>query len=118
MKFKLDENLPLEVAFQLRELGFDAETVWDEHLSGADDQTVSNRAHTEGRVLITLDLDFANVQAYPPEQHSGIVVLRIKTQDKPSVLAYVEKMVAVLERRDPVGELWIVERDRVRFRTG
>jgi len=33
-------------------------------------------------VLMTLDLDFANVQAYPPKSHPGIVVFRSKSQDK------------------------------------
>jgi hypothetical protein len=32
VKFKLDENLPLELATDLRELGYDADTVHDEGL--------------------------------------------------------------------------------------
>jgi hypothetical protein len=31
---------------------------------------------------VTLDLDFANIRAYPPGKHAGIVVLRLKHQDK------------------------------------
>ena len=89
MKFKTDENLPLEAATTLRELGFDVETVWDERLSGAADATVASRLAQEARVLITLDLDFANIRAYPPERYAGIVVLRPKTQDKPTVVAYI-----------------------------
>jgi hypothetical protein len=46
-------------------------------------------------VLCALDLDFANIQAY---------------------VAYVRKLMAVLQHRDPSGELWIIQRDRVRFR--
>ena len=67
-------------------------------------------------MLITLDLDFANIQAYPPGHYAGIVVLRPKTQDRATVVAYVRKLTAVLQRRSPSGELWIVQRDRVRFR--
>ena len=37
MKFKIDENLPGELVADLRELGHDAETVFDEQLSGAKD---------------------------------------------------------------------------------
>jgi predicted nuclease of predicted toxin-antitoxin system len=65
LKFKVDENLPTEYASILRGAGFEADTVSDEKLSGASDSVLSERCRTEDRVLMTLDLDFANVQAYP-----------------------------------------------------
>jgi hypothetical protein len=40
LKFKIDENLPVEAAVTLQEYGFDAHTVWDESLSGAPDDVV------------------------------------------------------------------------------
>jgi predicted nuclease of predicted toxin-antitoxin system len=116
VRFKTDENLPVEAALALRDYGFDVETVWGEALAGADDQTVVARAHGERRILITLDLDFANIHAYPPGQHSGIVVLRLKHQDKTSVVRQVHRLVAALNQRSPVGELWVVETNRIRFR--
>jgi predicted nuclease of predicted toxin-antitoxin system len=118
VKFKIDENLPLEAASALRLSGFDVLTVCDESLSGADDRTIAARAHSEDRILLTLDLDFANIRAYPPDQHSGIVVLRLKRQDAPTVVAYVRRLAAILHQRSPAGELWIVEPDRIRFRQG
>ncbi len=118
MKFKTDENLPIEAAAALRELGFDAETVWDENLSGADDRVIAARVQREGRILVTLDFDFANIHSYPPDQHAGIIVLRLSTQDKSTAVSYVRRMAAALARRSPVGELWIVQKDRIRFRRG
>lgn len=116
MKFKTDENLPLEAATTLREASFDVETVWDEALSGATDEVVANRVQQESRILVTLDLDFANIQAYPPDRYPGIVVLRSKTQDTATVVEYVRKLIAILQHRSPSRELWIVQHDRVRFR--
>jgi hypothetical protein len=49
--------------------------VW---LSGAEDATIAVRCRTEGRILITLDLDFANIRAYPPAEYAGIIILRSK----------------------------------------
>ena len=43
MKFKVDENLPVAAASLLREQGFEAVTVSDEALSGADDETIADR---------------------------------------------------------------------------
>ena len=92
MKLKIDENLPVEAAEILREVGFDAESVWDEGLSGAEDQSIANRLRSESRSLLTLDLDFANIQAYPPGDYPGIIVLRLKAQDKATVLKYCEAL--------------------------
>jgi len=66
---------------------------------------------------MTLDLDFANIQAYPPSTHAGIIVLRLKKQDKHAVLDLVARIVPVLKMRPPAGDLWIVEPDRIRFRS-
>ena len=116
MKFKTDENLPQEAANILRAAGFDADTVGDEDLAGAADQDIANRLHSESRALLTLDLDLANIRAYPPDEYPGIIVLRLKAQDKATVLGYVRSVATLLKQRTPEGELWIVERDRVRFR--
>ena len=84
MKFKIDENLPAEAAV-LRGAGFGAATVGDEDLLGADDETIVGTSRSEDRILVTLDLDFANTRAYPPGEHAGIIVLRSKRQDKLTV---------------------------------
>lgn len=82
MIFKIDENLPEDVAIVLREGGFGAHTVHDEGLAGASDRAISETAHREGRVLITLDRDFSDIRAYPPSEHSGIIILSPRQQDK------------------------------------
>jgi hypothetical protein len=46
---------------------FRSGTVSDEKLSGANDLVLSARCCTEDRGLLTLDLDFATVQARPPK---------------------------------------------------
>jgi hypothetical protein len=65
---------------------------------------------------VTLDLDFANVQAHPPGTHSGIIVFRSKSQDKPTLIALLKRIVPVLKHRPAEGELWIVQPDRIRYR--
>jgi predicted nuclease of predicted toxin-antitoxin system len=70
VKFKTDENLPIEAASTLRHYGFDAETVWDESLSGAGDGTIANKVREEERILLTLDLDFGNIYS-PASSCSG-----------------------------------------------
>jgi predicted nuclease of predicted toxin-antitoxin system len=62
--FLVDENLPAEVADQLRGAGHDATTVFERRLVGQIDVAVAAVCRTERRALLTLDLDFANTLLY------------------------------------------------------
>ena len=116
MKFKIDENLPSEYASILRDAEFTADTAVDEGLSGSSDLLLTERARLERRVLITLDLDFANIGAYPPADNAGIVILRPHAQDKPALIALLKSLIPALRQSSPEHKLWIVEPDRIRFR--
>jgi len=76
----MDENLPLALADLFRSAGYDAATVAEERLSGAADSALLGRAALEGRVLLTLDRDFADIRNHPPGSHAGIVVFRLEDQ--------------------------------------
>lgn len=116
MKFKVDENLPEEVITELRKHQHDAIGVVEQGLAGKDDAIIAARVRDEARCLITLDLDFSNMCAYPPVNYYGIIVIRSKKQDKVTVLALVKKLVPLFERESVAGKLWIVEEDRIRIR--
>jgi len=47
MKFKIDENLPLELTILLKEFGYDAKSVLDENLSGVTDEILINKCKEE-----------------------------------------------------------------------
>ena len=64
MKFKIDENLPVEIAQLLTDEGYEAETVGDQGLGGTKDSILIEICREEGRVLVTLDTDFSNIRAY------------------------------------------------------
>ena len=116
MKFKIDQNLPSEYASLLREAGFQADTVDDEGLTGADDSLISERGRTGGLALVTLDLGFSNIRSYPPRAYWGIVVIRSKVQDKITLISLLRRLIPVLRQRSPERQLWIVEPDRIRYR--
>lgn len=118
MKFKIDENLPLEVGEILNVAGHDASTVFGEGLAGASDSYLMSVCRSENRALVTLDNDFCNMLVYPPSQQAGIVVIRSGDQSKPALLHLMKRVVSALERQSPEGELWIVEANRIRVREG
>ncbi len=116
MKFKIDENLPNEITEVLNAAGHNAVSVQAQNLSGAEDAAIASRIAQEERCLITLDLGFADIRAYPPGLYSGLVVLRSKKQDKHTVLSLLHGLVPLLASETLAGRLWIVEEDRVRIR--
>lgn len=117
MKFKMDENLPVESAGVFQQAGHDTETVHSEGFAGANDQHLSKICLKEDRVLVTLDMGFADIRAYSPNEFPGFVVLRTKRQDKPFILDMINKIAAALEKEEVRGKLWIVEENRIRIRS-
>ena len=116
MKFKVDENLPVEVAGSLRQAGHDAATVWDQSLSGSPDHDIASACQREGRALMTLDMGFADIRAYPPERFPGLIVLRLRWQDKAHVLEVINRLVRALSSQPLDRRLWIVDETRIRVR--
>ncbi|MEA3350740.1 MAG: DUF5615 family PIN-like protein [Chloroflexota bacterium] len=118
MKFKIDENLPVEIAELLRSEGHNASTVFEQDLVGSADLIIANTCKQEERVIVTLDLDFADIHAYPPQRFLGIIVLRIHHQNKYHVISVFRRVIDLLGREPLDGRLWIVEESQVRIRGG
>jgi predicted nuclease of predicted toxin-antitoxin system len=118
MLFKIDENIHQEVADMLRHQGHDAVSVFDQGMRGYPDEEVAAVCQHEGRIIVTLDLDFSNILAYPPEHYAGIIVLRLHDPSRPSVLAAIRRLLQVLPIEPLAGHLWTVDDVGVRIRPG
>lgn len=116
MKFKLDENLPIEATVLLRSSDHDAHSVHDEQLQGAADPSIAQACQREQRILITLDLDFADIRRYPPSLYSGLIVLRLVHQDRDSVIGIIPRILELLRTESIPGRLWIMDESRTRIR--
>jgi predicted nuclease of predicted toxin-antitoxin system len=111
MRLKLDENLGNRARDILHAAGHEVSTVPAKELGAAMDDQVLQAAVGEGRALITLDLDFANPLRFLPSSYSGIVLLRLRSRPSlEDVLTLVRTLAKFLEREEPGGKLWIVER--------
>lgn len=116
VRFKLDENLPVDAAGLLRDAGHDTHTVMEEGLAGREDSAILDACRIEGRVLVTFDIDFSDLRLYPPADHKGIWVLRPRSQGIASTLALLKGALRVLETESAEDRLWIVEPGQVRIR--
>ncbi len=100
----------------LRSAEHDAVSVLDQNLGGATDPGVAEVCRAEGRIVVTLDIGFADMRQYPPQDYAGLIVLRMKRQDKPSILRAFGRAMRVFSLEPVDGALWIVEEERVRIR--
>jgi predicted nuclease of predicted toxin-antitoxin system len=116
MKFKVDENLPVELLADLRAAGHDALTVPEEGTTGSPDSTVMKRVQAERRVLLTMDKGIANARAYPPDRYAGIVLFRPSTSGRGAVLAFVRRQLPALLQADLAGHLLVVSERGIRIR--
>jgi predicted nuclease of predicted toxin-antitoxin system len=82
MRFKLDENIPVRLASVLGGLGHDVDTVPQESLTGRPDTDVWASTQEAQRLLITQDLDFADMRRFAPGTHCGILLVRLSNPSR------------------------------------
>jgi predicted nuclease of predicted toxin-antitoxin system len=116
VNFKVDENMPADLLVMLRGEGHEVADVVGEGLAGEDDLAVLKAATDEDRILVTFDLDFADIRQYPPGTHAGIVVFRLhdqrwKTLEAPARRSLTESNLEKLQQG-----LAIVDETRIRYK--
>jgi predicted nuclease of predicted toxin-antitoxin system len=114
MRFLASENIPLDAVEALRQAGHHVGWVRTD-APGSTDRQVIALAVAEGRVLLTLDKDFAELafRARLPAP-CGIVLFRIPQISSTQVAAAVSRAIAM--RDDWTGHFAVVEMHRVRLR--
>lgn len=93
MRVKVDEDLPQAVTTQLRAADHDARTIPEQDMGGWKDHELWPVVQREGRFFITGDKGFADIRAYPPGQHAGVLLLR---PDQDGIRPLVELLGSVL----------------------
>jgi len=99
MRFKIDENLPLEVSELICDFGFNAKSVFDQNIQGCNDDFLFSECLKEERILITSDLDFSSQIIFPFVSSSGIIILRLRRQDKLNILNIIKNLLPILSEK-------------------
>ncbi len=115
--FVVDEDMPRSTAPALRNAGHAAVDVRDVGLRGHSDAEVFAYAQDQGAVLVTADKGFADVLAFAPGTHAGIVVLRVPNElPTRQVNQQLLRALVDLQGEDLNSLLIIVEVARLRIR--
>ncbi len=116
MKIKLDESLSRHLKPLLLEAGHDTATAADQHLLAKSDTEVGAAAENEGRMVFTLDLEFADLRKFPPGAHPGVVLFRPRSMGPAAVSSFILRFVGETDLADFTGCVVVVEPHRVRVR--
>lgn len=118
MRFLLDANLPLSSADVFRSHGHEASHVREIGMSHCTDADIAAHAQQTQSALVTRDLDFADVRAYPPASYHGLIVVRLYDEASAvEINALLERFLRNEQWIDALpARLAIVEDNRVRFR--
>jgi predicted nuclease of predicted toxin-antitoxin system len=117
MRIKLDENLPAELADDLRSLGHLVDTVVDEGLAGNADPLVADAARRARRCLFSLDKGLGDIRRYPPKDYFGIVLFRFRRVGRIAVRRGILDLLPEIEGRKPLkGLLLVVSDSAIRIR--
>jgi predicted nuclease of predicted toxin-antitoxin system len=116
MRIKLDENLPLQIASRLQTLGHEVHTTQQEGLLGCADKEIWEAAQREERCLVTQDLDFSDARRFAPGTHHGVLLLRLHSAGRLSLIERVEELFRCEDVDSWVGCFVVATEQKVRVR--
>lgn len=116
MTILLDHCVPRRYARLLAAWGYKVELSTEYIAANAPDSEVISLAQQRDAVLLTVDLDFANILNYPPAGFGGIIVMRYRVEDESRLDSTLKIALEDLYRDDMRNTLVIVDATRYRIR--
>jgi predicted nuclease of predicted toxin-antitoxin system len=116
MKFLLDMGISPEMSGVLRSFGHDAVHLHDEGLDTLPDLAILEKARDEGHVLLTHDLDFADLVAASGARLPSVVIFRLRNMRPEHVAKYVERVLRQSGKALEEGAILSVTEAMIRVR--
>ena len=116
MKFLSDMGISMSTVRSLRDAGHDAVHLREQGLARLPDAEIVEKAQSEGRVVLTFDLDFGDLLAISRRNLPSVVIFRLRNQTPSSVTAKPKDVLSQRGRILEEGAIIIVEDARHRIR--
>ena len=118
IKFLADENISPKTVKFLRERGWDVKDIYEVGLQGCTDEEVIRFAAAQERLILTFDLDFAQMYYFRGNPVFGAIVLRVEPQVPADVNAVLEKFLSnsKVNLEEYANALIVVDRKKFRIR--
>ena len=117
MKFLVDMGISPRSAAFLRRQGHDAIHLHDAGLDRLSDAGILSKALSEGRILLTHDLDFGELMAASGAQLPSVITFRLRNMSADHVNRYLEFILANYQERLTAGAVISVTERQVRIRS-
>ena len=98
-------------------MGHDALTAADENLLSRPDTEIARAAKDENRMVLTLDVEFADLRKYPPGSHPGVVLFRPLSLSPLSVNSFISDFIRLTDLEKLAGCVAVVDPVYVRIRS-
>jgi len=117
MRFLLDMGISVDVAGFLRNHGHDAVHLRELGLGTLPDSDILDRARSETRVVVTHDLDFANLLAASAAELPSVDIFRLQNMRPEKVIPRLCSLLADHSRDLEKGAILSVSELRIRLRS-
>lgn len=116
MKFLLDMGISPKIAVLLRQSGYDAVHLLDQRLHTLPDPKIMQKARVEVRILLTHDLDFADLLAASGAQLPSVVIFRLRNMRPEQVDRHLQLVIRQYAAELENGAIISVSEGQVRIR--
>jgi len=116
MRFLADMGVSVRVVEWLRARGHDVVHLREEGLQRLQNGVIFEKAGTEGRILLTFDLDFGEILALSGSRQVSVVLFRLRNARAARQIDHLEKVLAESSRPLEEGAVVVVEEGRYRVR--
>lgn len=116
MKFLIDMPVTPEAVAHLQAAGHDSVHASTIGLSSAADSQVLEVARTQGRIVVTADLDFPQLLAVQNVDAPGIILFRGGSYSDKEMLKLLDRVLAEPKSLELQYSITVINRDRIRRR--
>lgn len=116
MKFLIDMPVTPRAAAHLQAAGHDAVHASNVGLSSAADLQIVEVARTQGRVVVTADLDYPRLLALQEAKGPGVILFRGGSYTDTAMLSLLDRVLAQSESSELETCITVVDQGRVRRR--
>ncbi len=116
MRFLLDMGISPKVSDTLRSLGHEAVRCSEIDLSRATDTEILRYAQVHGSILISTDLDFADLAFACAEPCPGLVLLRLDNPSADMMCSRLQIALTALPHDEIAGSVVVIQQNKLRTR--
>lgn len=116
MKCLADMGLALSTVHALRQRGHDVRHLSEEGLQRLPDPLILDKAGREERLVITCDLDFADLLALGAHTFPSVILVRLQNQTPASVIPRLLQVLTECREALTAGAIVTIEETRYRLR--